>query len=139
MSPELLEQLISYLDDLLRLHRRAATLSERKRSMLVALDLEGLHCAVRSQQEIESHIPLMEEAIRQTATRLLAPYVGSGRLGRDVLLRRIIEIAPEPAASRIAMIRTELLDACGWYNPTCTPIYSEMTSLVTSDFAQEMR
>ncbi len=126
MPRERLEQLIRLLQELLDLNRRLLALSERKRTMLTALDLDGLHAVMRAHQDLSTRILVLEESERELVTSLLLPDLPARPLGRDVLLRRVIEHAPDPARSRLELLRSELLDVL------CSLTESHTTSRIVS-------
>ena len=110
MNPELFDSLAVALESLVDSNRRLVSLWERKRTLLAAMDLDGLHVVMLSEQELSAAVLALEDSVGGLVSRLLGPELRFHRLGRDVLLRRVIDLAPDPVRSRLLSLRKEFLD-----------------------------
>ena len=108
MNPELFDSLAVSLESLVDSNRRLVALWLRKRTLLAARDLDGLQTVMLSEQELSASVIALEDSIDSLVSRLLGPELRFHRLGRDVLLRRVIALAPEPSRSRLAHFRETL-------------------------------
>lgn len=104
------EKLAEVLQSLLDVNRQLLGVCGHKRKMLAAMDLDGLQDVMRTEQTLVASIMSLEESRQVLVSELLGPETSRRRLGKDVLLRRIIEQTPEPERSRLATLRQELLD-----------------------------
>lgn len=111
MDPEKLEKLTEVLQSLLEANRELLSVCEAKRKMLAAMDLDGLQGVMQTEQRLAARVMALEESRKNLVMGLLRPEARPRRLGKDVLLRQIIGQAPEPARSRLATLRQELLEA----------------------------
>ena len=110
MSHDPFHDLASVLESLVDLNRRLLALCDRKRALLAAFDLDGLQVLMRSEQELSASILSFEDSASDLVARLLGPELRLRRLGRDVLLRRVILLAPKSDQARLAALRTDLLN-----------------------------
>ena len=110
MASEQLEKLVEILQDLLDANRELLQVCGRKRKMLAAMDLDGLQEVMQTEQDLAGRIALLEERRRTVVSDLMPPDGSPRRLGKDVLLRQIIDVTPEPDRSKLAGLRHELLD-----------------------------
>ena len=110
MNPESFDTLAVSLQSLVDMNRRLVALWLRKRTLLAAMDLDGLQVVMQSEQELSVGVLALEDSVGDLVSRLLGPELRLHRLGRDVLLRRVIALAPEPVRSRLLALRKDLLD-----------------------------
>ena len=104
-----LEKLIGVLEGLLEVNRKLLSVYAGKRRMLAAMDLDGLQALMQSEQRLTARVMSLEESRKNLVIGLLQPEFRPRRLGKDVLLRQVIEQTSDPARSMLAMLRRQLL------------------------------
>lgn len=105
-----LERLAQVLQQLLDLNRELLAVCENKRRALATMDLDGLQETMRQEESLAGRVASLEQVRRELVEELMPDATGARRPARDTLLSHIIERTAEPARTRLAGLRRELIN-----------------------------